>query len=670
MNNKLHILLCITMLCNVLNTCFSQQVRWPYKVSGSNEGRGQKWQTHHGYFKGAACAKNESEDGKPPKPVKKYKPAVLKFYYQAFDANQLCVLENYNPGAIVKIEVKHKSKENQKTQITTIFEGEAKAKPKKFTPNHFFFEEMIGITEVYVHMDYLAVDGVNQILGPVLCNMSDPYKQQKNLPDFEIFEDKLVYMNDDVNGKISPKGLDISADGKTLYFSVSVLNTDQLYEGHIGPSGKIEKVVESKFNLPYDVSTASGLLAVSEDGKTAYVTDMGTKEFNVYKVFQNKRGTWKYKKQKVPGYKMSPDKNTYLDFKMNYEGNVIIVSYVKKGQEKSYGHDLFVSKRTALGGWSSFKRMSDDVNTVHKEKICYLAPDNRTMFFGSTGHIGYGSMDLFMSQRLDDTWQNWTYPVNLGPIANSDKYENNIVFDTYNNYAYITRDNNIYRISLKSPELDTVKPKLVVSDPTILVRGTVYDKSTKKPVESTIKVYDIVSKEVVSLIETDEKGEYQTIFKNKIHYAFEAIAKDYLSESYSFSIPELKKSRVIEQDFELQPIEKGTKIVLNNIFFETAKYDLKPISFAELDKLVDILSKNPTLKIEISGHTDNVGNAAYNKTLSDNRAKSVVEYIVSKGIDQARLTHKGYGLENPVASNETEEGRALNRRVEMKIVEK
>jgi len=151
-------------------------------------------------------------------------------------------------------------------------------------------------------------------------------------------------------------------------------------------------------------------------------------------------------------------------------------------------------------------------------------------------------------------------------------------------------------------------------------------------------------------------------------YVFNVNRKGYLFYSDNFLLSQRAPDSTYEKNIPLQPIEVNASIVLKNIFFETNKFQLDPKSQAELDKIIQLLNDNPTVKIQIAGHTDNIGNAADNLKLSENRAKAVIAYLASKGIDSKRLTPKGYGASQPIADNKTEEGRAMNRRTELKII--
>jgi outer membrane protein OmpA-like peptidoglycan-associated protein len=216
-------------------------------------------------------------------------------------------------------------------------------------------------------------------------------------------------------------------------------------------------------------------------------------------------------------------------------------------------------------------------------------------------------------------------------------------------------------------------PKVEIKNIEIaIVRGVIRDTVTLKPVGGVpVEIYDNnLGRTIESFESNGETGEYMVSLPSGHNYGFAVKAKDYLFCSENLAIPASTTVREITKDFYLKKIEVGSKIILKNIFFDFNKATLRPESEAELDRLVKLLQDMSSLKIELSGHTDNVGSALYNQKLSENRAKTVVEYLINYGIDKDRLSYKGYGFSQPIASNDTEEGRQLNRRTEFKVLSK
>lgn len=212
--------------------------------------------------------------------------------------------------------------------------------------------------------------------------------------------------------------------------------------------------------------------------------------------------------------------------------------------------------------------------------------------------------------------------------------------------------------------MEVIKP-----DPIIVIRGRVLDKKTNEPLQADIIYTNILTGEVIGQATSNgETGEYTVALPAGKFYSYLGKAENYLPVSENFDAREITESAVIENDLYLVPVEIGQTIRLNNIFFDSGKATLKPESNEELNNVVKLLNNSPNMEIEISGHTDNVGSDAFNLKLSDDRANAVMNYIVSQGIDQSRITAKGYGESKPIADNDTDKGRQTNRRVEFTIV--
>ncbi len=330
--------------------------------------------------------------------------------------------------------------------------------------------------------------------------------------------------------------------------------------------------------------------------------------------------------------------------------------------------DLYVSFwQEDKNTWSVPKNLGPTLNTVTSESAPFLAADGRTLYFSSKGHPGYGSQDIYVTTRLDDSWENWTQPQNLGSIINTPNYDSYYTLPASGNYAYFTRytqpkggHSEIYRVKLAQAQ----KP-----DPVVLLSGKVINAVTKAPLEAAILYESLRSKEQLGVAQSNqETGLYKIVLPAGDAYGFLAEADGYIAINQNMDLTELDDYEERTLDLELIPIEKGQTIRLNNVFFETSRYNLKEAATLELDRLVDLLERYPKMQIEIAGHTDSKGGADYNKTLSQNRAKAVYDFLLKNNIPQKRIEYKGYGEDAPIADNETEKGRAENRRVEFKII--
>lgn len=328
------------------------------------------------------------------------------------------------------------------------------------------------------------------------------------------------------------------------------------------------------------------------------------------------------------------------------------------------GIDIYVSHLKPNGYYSNPENLGPAINTPGDDQCPFIHADNQTLYFTSNGLPGYGDDDLFVVRKNPDG--SWGKPLNLGYPINTIEKEGTMCIASDGKTAYFAGDRSdskggldIYSFELRE-DIRPVK--------TLWVKGRITDKKTGKPVNSVVELADLATKQIISNIQPDETGNYFMTLPVGKDYAFSVNSRGYLFYSDNFLMAGRSPDSVYEKNILLQPIETNAAIVLKNVFFDVNKYDLKPESQAELDKLAQLLTENPAIKVEISGHTDNVGKPADNLLLSNNRAKAVVSYLISKNINAARLTAKGYGETKPVADNKTEEGRTQNRRTEVKIV--
>lgn len=330
------------------------------------------------------------------------------------------------------------------------------------------------------------------------------------------------------------------------------------------------------------------------------------------------------------------------------------------------GSDIYVSHLLPSGKWSEPENLGPGINTPGDESTPFIHADNQTLFFASNGLTGYGGEDLFVVRRGTDG--TWGKPENLGYPINTIDHEGSLFIAADAKSAYYASDRgdskgglDIYSFELR----EDVRPAK-----TLWVKGKVYDNKTSSGLPSSVELIDLASKQTISKVQTDETGNYLIPLPVGKDYAFNVARKGYLFYSDNYSLKNKSADSTYQKDIPLQPIEVEAGIVLRNLFFETARYDIQPESEVELDKVVEFLKENSTVKIQLEGHTDNVGAAADNQKLSSARAYSVVNYLVRKGIKGTRLVAKGFGATKPVADNKTEEGRAQNRRTELRILEK
>ncbi|MEJ7769876.1 MAG: OmpA family protein [Chitinophagaceae bacterium] len=328
------------------------------------------------------------------------------------------------------------------------------------------------------------------------------------------------------------------------------------------------------------------------------------------------------------------------------------------------GKDIYVSHRLPNGRWSEPENMGPEVNTTGDESCPFIHADNQTLYFTSNGHIGFGGDDLFFARKGPKG--TWSKVQNLGYPINTIENEGSMIITADGKTAYYASDRNdsrggldLYSFELRG-DLRPVK--------TLWVKGKVLDKKTTKGLPSAVELTDLATKETVSKVQTDETGNYLITLPVGKDYAFNVNRKGYLFYSENFPLSQRNPDSTYNIDIPLQPIEANAVVVLKNIFFDNNKYELKPSSQVELATVVQLLKENPALRIQINGHTDNIGRPADNLALSNERAHAVIKYLASNGIDSKRLTFKGFGDSQPLSENKSEEGRARNRRTELKVV--
>lgn len=344
---------------------------------------------------------------------------------------------------------------------------------------------------------------------------------------------------------------------------------------------------------------------------------------------------------------------------------LIFSSNRKGGKGKK---DLWMVSLNEQGQFANAQNLCDSINTPGDEIAPFLHPDNQTLYFASDGHPGLGGLDLFMS-RKDSITGKWQKPVNLGYPINTKGNEFGLIVNAKGDMAYFSSEReNSQRKDIYEFELyPGARPQKV-----LFVKGKVFDFKTEDPLAAECELIDLKTGESVASIKSDEyTGEYMIALPVNKDYAFNASKQGYLFYSENFSLKGMGYDpEPYYMDIPMQPIEVDKSVILKNIFFEFDSYALKPESKTELFKLQLFLEANPTVNIEIGGHTDNKGSKEYNQDLSENRAKTVADYLINEGINKSRITYKGYNFSVPIADNNTEEGRALNRRTEFKITSK
>jgi OOP family OmpA-OmpF porin len=330
--------------------------------------------------------------------------------------------------------------------------------------------------------------------------------------------------------------------------------------------------------------------------------------------------------------------------------------------------DIWQTTLGADGQWTKAKNAGAPINTVYDEISPFIHVNNRSLFFASNGLTGFGGYDLFVSEK--DSLSKWGEPLNLGAPLNTheDQFSLFVTSDGKKGYYSHEERGAEGRSSSKLMEIDIPEASRIKIKSNY-VKGIVRDRETRQPLRARIEMINIDSRETESLVESDSiTGAYLIVLSQGADYALYVNKKSYLFKSLHFNYSEIKDFEPIILDVDLDKAKEGSTAVLQNIFFDHDKYELKPRSITELEKVERFLVENQNIKVEIGGHTDNSGSLQYNMQLSQKRAMAVFDYLVKKGVPSTRLTAKGYGPNVPVADNTTDEGKQQNRRIEFKLV--
>ncbi len=483
------------------------------------------------------------------------------------------------------------------------------------------------------------------------------YKEKSSIKNY-LFNP--LNMGDSINTNALEYLPSLTVDGNKIIFNRRINGDEDFYESNkVNGVWQNAKPIEGRLNTNFN----EGAQNVSEDGEWLIFTGCNYPEgfgsCDLYISYKNKNGEWSEAEnigrnintdawETAPS--LSPDKRD-LYFSSTRAGGL-------------GGSDIWVSHKSDNGNWQKPENLGETINTSGDDGCPFIHADNQTLYFNSNGHKGYGMSDLFLSRRNEKG--EWQTPTNLGYPINTIDDEGSLVVSADGETAYYASDKGDFKNGL---DLYTFELREDIrAQKTFWVKGKIYDKNTKAGLPSSVELTTLDSGYVLSKLQTDEDGNYLTTLPSGKNYAFTVNRKGYLFYSESFKLTgDISDSpRVV--NIALQPIEAGAAIVLKNIFFTSKKFELEKTSYAELDKVVALMNENPKLTVLISGYTDNVGKPADNLLLSVNRAKAVVFYLQTKGIDAKRLSGKGFGETKPIDINTTEAGRANNRRTELSVV--
>ncbi len=538
----------------------------------------------------------------------------------------------------------------------------------------------IIIKKLTLHVNCLNAGGWSQIdaVGLSDSRLSEEQKQAITKSDKTIIEEEISFSatREKLSGFINTEYQEIkpviSPDGRTLYFA------RQDYPSNIGGKRDPQDIyfsdlVNEKWRLaqnigaPLNDKEPNGICSISPDGNTmlvinSYGEDGSVKGKGVSVSYRLGNGWTQPVSLSISGFE---NKSQYQDFYLSNSSTYLLMAIQ---MPDSHGdQDLYISFRNPDGTFSTPKNLGVTINTSEVEYAPFLASDNKTLYFSSDGHGGVGGSDIFYTKRLDESWTRWTTPVNIGDEINSAAWDGYYTVTAKGDFAYFISDTedgtgtNIYRIEMRKE----LKP-----DPVVLITGRVLDRKTNRPIEAEIDYQSLNNDSEVGMAKSNAgDGEYKIVLPAGNTYGFMAKARGYISMFENTDFSNLTEYKEIEKNLYLIPIEVGQVVQLNNLFFVQSESEFMPESEAELDKLYEMMTENPSMRIELKGHTDNQGYYKSNMKLSQERAEAVMNYLIEKGISKKRVVAQGYGPTQPLYSNSDPEKRALNRRVEVEILE-
>lgn len=490
-------------------------------------------------------------------------------------------------------------------------------------------------------------------------------------PDFNFYPDALKGASktfaDELNAGKSDRFAVIAPNGQSLYF---IRTLDKRSDDIISATRQTDSSWTNvqPIGYPLNNTTANNVVSVSQDDNELMV-------FGKYKADGSWAGSGFSKTSRTAmGWSM-PKPIEIEDYRnvastreecVSPDSKVMILSCQRDSTTYS-SKDLHVSFLKQDGSYSVPVRLPKPINSDVEDGMPYIAADGRTLYFGS-GRPGFGDMDVWVTKRLDETWMKWSDPINMGPNVNTSGWDGYFTVHPSGKYAYMNSSDGyrrgLVRVTLPRDEAS----KALLPDPLVVVTGRVTNGRTGEPIGTTIRIAELnSSKPPTQAVSEPGNGEYSIVLPGGTDYAFYAEREGFFPVSENLELSTLGVYQEIRRDLTLYPIEVGSVIRLNNVFFDTDKWDLRAQSSEELMRLAEMLKQRPTVVIEVGGHTDDRASDAHNKTLSTNRSQAVVAFLSKNGVAPSQMTAVGYGKTKPVATGTTDEARQRNRRVEITV---
>lgn len=477
---------------------------------------------------------------------------------------------------------------------------------------------------------------------------------------------ELISLSRQINTQYHDSAPVVSPDGKTLYFTVNDhpentkgKGSQDIWYSETGPDGFWTQA--KHMPDPLNRNQFNQVLSVSPDGHSLLVRGGNGKNGLGFSISKRLNGVWqKPEVQQIDGFDRMC-KGRFNGAFLALDGTALLL-YFNETESAAYS-DLYVSFPAGKDKWSQPQLISE-LNTRQDEFGPYLAPDNKTLFFASNRPGGMGGMDIYKTTRKDNTWQKWSKPENIGTPVNTGGFDAYYAVGNSDTLVFTTRAH----MSADGGHLDIYTLRRIhEKKPKISLAGRIVDEKTGDGVPlANIRIMQ--NEEAVGVTSSEEDAYFDSALPGPGKFKLQINAEGYLAGADSFAVEFSKTDTDIYRTIYLKKLEVGLSVRLNNIFFDFDKATLRPESFPELDKVVELMEQNPNLSIEIGGHTDDKGSDLYNETLSQGRAEAVRLYLTGKWIEPHRVTAKGYGESKPEVVNDSDENRQVNRRVEFTIL--
>ncbi len=583
---------------------------------------------------------------------------------------QVVVCENYNPGSIAKVILINKK--NQKREIYSNdnpvpFVGGQGRFFNILVPNADFFANVVRIEfNTASFYDDTQIDAIG------ISSDTAKIEPKINISPEALFVSQPEPLKN-VNSPYSELAPIITSDGNTLYFTREGHPDNYGFEKQQDVWYSLLDPFTNEFQQPINIGPPINdaynnfAISVTPDNNSLLLGNVYRKNappVSGISISHRIGSAWSYpEKVEIENLITKSRQNSY---NLASDGKTLLLSIVS---DTTYGeHDLYVSFLKEDGTWTKPMNLGPGINTPSNEESPFLASDGRTLYFSGNGYPGFGSNDIFMTKRIGEGWKHWSEPVNLGDKINSVYWDAYFSVPASGEYAYFVSSTDkpfsedIYRIKLPN----SLRPETVV-----LISGKVLNSKTNQPIAARIVYEELPSGQEIGVARSnDSTGNYKIALPSGKKYGFLATSKGFISVNQNIDLTKITQYKEVNKDLMLVPIEVGEEVNLNNIFFDFGKFDLLEDSKPELNRVVKLLQSGTIKKIRIEGHTDNVGNTKDNQILSEKRAQAVADYLISSGVKSTQINVVGYGKTKPVASNDTEEGRQKNRRVDFVILEK